>query len=80
MACVNRNVDEVKSIAERMEALFLETLERGDEFVMNFESRKKLRMWRMGKEYYSEGSSEKKEARIRRQQRQKKKGGEAWKM
>lgn len=50
VACVNRNMVEAKPTAERMEALFHATLERGDDFIMNFEIRKKMRLWRMGKD------------------------------
>ena len=51
VACVNRNSKEGKGVAEQMEAMFYETLDKGDEYSMTWENRKKHRLWRQGKEY-----------------------------
>lgn len=45
------NVSEVAGVARRMEDMFQKTLARGEDFVMSFENRKKIRMWRLRKEY-----------------------------
>lgn len=39
VACVNRNVDDVRDVANSMERLFLETVARKDEVVMDYEHR-----------------------------------------
>ncbi|KAL3758624.1 hypothetical protein ACHAWU_008378 [Discostella pseudostelligera] len=39
VACVNRNIDEVKDLAEDMEKLFMETLKKDDDAVRNYEHR-----------------------------------------
>ena len=39
MACVNRRMDGAKVIAERMEKMFLDTIKKGDEIVMNYTNR-----------------------------------------
>jgi len=36
---VNRNIDEVKDLAEDMEKLFMETLKKDDDAVRNYEHR-----------------------------------------
>lgn len=39
VACVNRRMDGAKVIAERMEQMFLDTIKKGDEIVMNYTNR-----------------------------------------
>ena len=39
VACVNRKMEDARNIAESLEKLFLATIDRGDEIVMNFENR-----------------------------------------
>jgi len=51
-----------------MEDLFHKTLERGDDLIMNFENRKKLKAWRHGQEYV-EPTKDSIEARLRRQEK-----------
>ena len=36
VACVNRNFEEARPIAEKMEMMFMQTLEKGDDIVMDF--------------------------------------------
>ncbi len=36
IACVNRNIEDVQDIADNMERLFMETLDKGDEAVRDF--------------------------------------------
>ena len=72
VACVNRNIEDAKSIADRMEELFHETLKRGDDFVMSFENRKKLRVWRQGLEYVEKSEEEENAGRRKRQERKRK--------
>ncbi|KAL7528883.1 hypothetical protein ACHAXR_002684 [Thalassiosira sp. AJA248-18] len=68
VACVNRNMEDAKGIADRMEELFHETLKGGDYYVMSYANRKKLRMWRQGLKYIERSEEEENEARRKRQE------------
>lgn len=70
VACVNRNAKEVKGIAEQMETMFYETLDKGDEYLMTWENRKKHRRWRQGKEYVEQSQSRTQKQK-RKEQREK---------
>ena len=43
VACINRRIDEVRSIAQKMESMFLDTLEKGNdaEMDLNFSDHKR---------------------------------------
>jgi len=62
VACINRNLDSANDIAQRMEMLFLETLESGNKFIMNWDNRRRYRAWRLGKNLGEDGIGDRRAA------------------
>ena len=62
----------MKSIAEQMEQMFLETLEKGDEYLMTWDNRQKHRAWRKGDEYVEKDKQKVNKKRMRRREEREK--------